>query len=132
MENSREKVRHMFNPPKPTFEKNNGISETIPDQSMSILQIMQNHSRGIMTGVKTPSYHDEETIDQETGRDIRTMDISEVHQEMEEIHQRLQETEKRSKKERAEASAKKEQQAREEWLNTLTPEELEKRFKKPV
>lgn len=131
MENSN-RVRSIFNPPGITREKNTMPSLTVPDQSMSILQIMQNHSRGIMPGVKTPLYHDEATIDQESGRDIRTMDIVEVTEELQEINDRLQQTAREKQAKKAEASALKEQQAREEWLSSLSPEELEKRFKKPV
>jgi hypothetical protein len=54
-------------------EKNKGIGQTIPDQNMSVREILQRHSRGMSLGaIKTPIFD----IDDDTP-DIRTLDLSE-------------------------------------------------------
>lgn len=58
------------------FEKNNGISETIPDQSLSIPEIIKRHARGLpITGGRTPIYEGEDDLLQ--GRDWQKLDLSE-------------------------------------------------------
>ena len=103
----------------PQPEPNNGVSQTVPDQTMSIKEIMQRHSRGLAIDQKIPLYHDDEQLATESGRDISTMDISEVHNEMQEINQRLEEKEKQKKenqkKKQQEESAKREQEQRDKW-----------------
>ena len=71
-----------------TIEKNNGVSQTIPDQTLSITEIMQRHSRGLAIDQRVPNYNTPEEIETSDGRDIRTMDISEVHSEMQEINEK--------------------------------------------
>ncbi len=113
-----------------TTEKNSGISQTIPDQTMSITEIMQRHSRGLAIDQKVPLYHSEEEQAQETGRDIRTMDISEVHAEMQEINQRIQErtrlAQEKKTQEQKDNYARLEQQKREQWRKEWEAETMSK------
>lgn len=101
------------------LEKNNGISKTVPDQTMSIREIMQRHSRGLDIDQKIPLYHDESQLETETGRDPRTMDISEIHDEIQQIAEKFEdkktELEKQRKQKQIEDSAVREQEQRQKW-----------------
>ena len=56
------------------YEKNYGPSLTIPDQTMSIRQILERHSRGLpISGWKEPIWDGEEN----DLPDIRTLDLAE-------------------------------------------------------
>lgn len=71
----------------PTGEKNNGISETIPDQAMSIRTLIQRYAHGLpLSGAKTPLYEDEN----EFTPDFATMDLTELHEYGEDLASRLQ------------------------------------------
>lgn len=72
------KFRTQFNgidcPSKKRFERTFGASATIPDQTMSIREIMERYARGLpFTSAKTPIYD----IDDDSP-DIRTLDLSEI------------------------------------------------------
>lgn len=118
---------------KPIPEKTSGISQTIPDHAMSIFEIMQRHSRGMAITQKVPLYHDEAELETETGRNPATMDISEVHDELQSIHERFEETKKKSEEQRKqkqrEDSAKREQEQREKWIKEH--EEQKQKNQKP-
>lgn len=89
---------------KPTFqtlyteiekkrEKNSGISRTVPDQSMTIFELVTNHTIPNMPAVNEGHYHDpsgedDVKIGQESGRLLRTLDHLEVHEELQAIEER--------------------------------------------
>lgn len=67
-------------------EVNTLPSKTIPDQSMTIKQILERHSRGLpMLGQKVPMYDDTE----ELTVDPRTMDLTDVQEELDNIAGRM-------------------------------------------
>lgn len=56
------------------YEKNFGVSLTIPDQTLSIRQILERHSRGLpIEGWRTPIWDGEDN----DLPDIRTLDLAE-------------------------------------------------------
>lgn len=70
---------HLF--PK-TYRKIKGPSLTVPDQVLSMRQIMERHTRGLpITGGMNPEYpDDQENLDfDDYMPPIETMDISEIH-----------------------------------------------------
>lgn len=76
-------------------------SETIPDQTMSIREILEKHSRGIPYDAKTSIWHDED--EDNFMPDIRTLDLSERQDYIENAKKELAEVkekiaEKRKKK----------------------------------
>lgn len=74
-------------------------SLTLPDQSMSVREIMRRYAQGLpLDGAKVPLYEGEE----EMRRDISRMDLSEIEDELREITGRLQE-------QKAQAAREKEQ-----------------------
>lgn len=65
--------------PKSEGEKNYSPSMTVPDQSMSISEIMSRYARGLpMEGVKVPIYDEENDLP-----DPKTMDLAERQEYME-------------------------------------------------
>lgn len=96
-----------------------GISKTIPDQSMSVREIMLKHSRGIDVHTKVPQYHTEEELDTLAGIDVRRLDIVEVHDELDKLGNKLEEKAKEieewKKKKSAEEEEQKIQQLKEQW-----------------
>lgn len=53
-------------------------SMTVPNQTLSARQILDNHRRGIIqTNAKVPIFA--ENIDEQLGIDIRKLDLSEIH-----------------------------------------------------
>lgn len=91
-------------------EKNSGISKTVPDQTLTVMQLVQNHTIPNLM-VKEGQYHDptgqdELAVGTESGRRLHTMDISEVHEELKEIEKRELERKEKDKKERMEKAKK--------------------------
>lgn len=124
------RVRNMFSRPERTTEKNNGLSLTVPDHSMSIREIMIRHSRGLSLTSKVPLYHDDDELETADGRNPATMDLVEVQQEMAAISERLEENAmkkkaKRTQQEKDEA-AKKEQELRDKWKKEFEEEQKNK------
>lgn len=74
-----------------TYEKGGGISMTVPDQSMSLKEILDRFARGLpVTGARVPMYDEEDDMP-----DIRTLDLAERQEyaehfkrELTDIHQR--------------------------------------------
>ena len=95
---------------------NNQPSMTVPDQTLTLRQILDRYARGLPLGGtnESPIFDEEETNE---GIDIRTLDLSEVHeltqQRVNELNALKSEYDKkrRTSSERAEAIAK--QQAEE-------------------
>lgn len=71
-------------------EVNTLPGKTIPDQSLTVRQIMQRHTAGVPLNVKTPNFNNDTEIDNDeySGRDPRTMDLTEIHDELESIAER--------------------------------------------
>ena len=59
-------------------------SMTVPDQSMTIREIMDRHRRGLPTDTRTPIFDDENDLP-----DIRKMDLSELHDLREKLNEEL-------------------------------------------
>lgn len=112
---------------KRTTEKNSGLSQTIPDQSMSIKEILIRNQRGLpLSGIEAV-FHDEKFLDDESGRNPANMDISEIVDELQAIEERIRkrnedwlQAEAQRKKEAAEkAEELKKQKWIEEWKATF-------------
>ncbi len=74
------------------YEKNRKPSLTIPDQTMSIREILERHSRGLpIDGGKTPIYDGEEY----DLPDLRTLDLSERQLLKESYTQEIQQIKER-------------------------------------
>lgn len=57
------------------YEKVSTLSQTIPDQTMSVSEIMNRYAKGLpLTGERVPVYHG----DEEFVPDIKTLDLSEI------------------------------------------------------
>lgn len=61
-------------------EVNTQPSCTIPDQAMSIKEIMDRFARGLPMKGNIPIYEDQETLDQADGINFETLDLSEQHE----------------------------------------------------
>lgn len=68
------------------YEKNNGISLTVPDQTMSIRTILERYSRGLPIGGRTDVYYDEE----DEMPDIKSLDLSEIQEMRENAKQTIE------------------------------------------
>lgn len=102
------------------LEKNSGVSETVPDQTLTVMQLVQNHTIPNLQ-VNEGNYHDptgtdELAIGMETGRKLHTMDISEVHDELKEIETRELD---RKQKDKDDRKAKAKKLLEEEQLKTF-------------
>lgn len=101
-------------------EVNNLPSKTVPDQSMTVRELMVRQSRGIPLSVQQAVYHDEKFLEDETGRNPGTMDISEIVAELKSIEAKInaqkEEYLKKQSDRRKEAYAKAEQLKREKWI----------------
>lgn len=76
------------------YEKNDLPSLTLPDQTMSIPEIMARYAKGLSLGAqKTPIYEGED--DPGEGVDPRTLDISERLDMAKQFHQELRELKKK-------------------------------------
>lgn len=68
---------NQFNRPSHTGELNNLPSKTVPDQTMSIKDILDRHTRGLpIAGGKQPIFHGEE----EDLPDFKSMDLAEIQE----------------------------------------------------
>lgn len=106
-----------------------GPSQTVPDQSLSIREIMVKHSRGIPVKTQMPEFHDADgKTDTSTvlGKDVRSLDIVEVQQYFEDIAENAKVDYDRLKQKRTEEektrSAKAEQEKREQWKKEFLEE----------
>ena len=64
--------------PEVRFEKNSGISQTIPDQSLSVSELIYRYSHGLeLGGAKTPLYDSDSEIN--FPADWDKLDLSEKH-----------------------------------------------------
>lgn len=66
-----------FKLPKGYGEKPIGVSETVPDESLTVRQILDRYSRGLPTGSRQPTFDSEATLDSEDLEKIKTMDLYE-------------------------------------------------------
>jgi len=75
-------------------ENSSGVSQTIPGQEMSVLEIMKRYASGIpFSGAKVPIYEGDE-ID---FPDLNKMDLSEKHQALEDARLKVKDLEKKLK-----------------------------------
>lgn len=71
-------------------EINEFPSLTIPDQSMSVREIIRRHSSGLsLNGLRVPEYDGETDPTGLNGRDFRTLDLSEKHDLIRENRQHI-------------------------------------------
>lgn len=90
-------------------ETNNLPSKTVPDQSMTIREIINRTRKGLpVTGVRVPVYNETEDG---VMPDLRNMDISEIH----ELKMRIRQTEKDIRKKLQKEHEEEEQRKTEEY-----------------
>lgn len=78
------------------FEKNSLPSKTIPNQAMSIPELMHRYTQGLpLGGSKVPSYSENPEEDILGGVDWRTLDISEQHEIVKSVGNEIQDIKKR-------------------------------------
>lgn len=80
------KIFNVFNPPKDVVEcRNEGVSMTVPDQSMTIQEILQRYARGLpLGGQRVPMYEDD---DIGAMPDIHTMDLADRQEYFESVRE---------------------------------------------
>lgn len=90
-------------------ERNDQPSKTVPDQALSVREIINRTQKGLpVTGVRVPMYNE---TDDGIMPDLRNMDISEIY----ELKQRIKKTEAEIKRQLQEAEEKRQQEETEEF-----------------
>lgn len=85
------------------YEKNRGVSMTIPDQSLSVKQIMDRYARGLpLEGAKVPIYDEGEELP-----DWNRMDLVEKAEAIEDAKQEVKDISAKYKQEQQEKHNKK-------------------------
>jgi len=86
------KIKNMLNASEfdKNYEYNNQKSQTIPDQAMSIKEILARYSRGLPVEQFKPHYDEAENTD-DYFPDPRTMDLAERQEFAEQVRQELAE-----------------------------------------
>lgn len=108
---STKRVRNSLNydPAIQRYERNTQPSKTIPDQSLTVREILDRYARGLpLEGVKVPIYDEEQNLP-----DIRTLDLAE-RQELKEQYQEQLERYKQQQKDFQEAKLKEEQEQKDQ------------------
>lgn len=98
------KIKNMLNADEFVYEGqiNNEVSMTIPDQSMTLRELMIRYAKGLpLEGIRTPIWEGEEGYEV----DPKTLDLAELEQlankareELKDIEERVKEDIKKSKK----------------------------------
>lgn len=105
-------------------------SKTIPDQALSVREIMLRNQRGVPVTVKEALYHDEKFMEFEDGRNPATMDISEITAELQKIEERIHERREQDLAAEAEKRKKLKEQAeeaqRQKWIDDYKAEAQKK------
>lgn len=68
----------------PYYEVNEGVSLTVPDQTLTVSQILERYTRGLPLGGKVPIYDEEDTLP-----DVRTLDLAERQELREQYEEEL-------------------------------------------
>lgn len=101
-------------------ESNFPDSQTVPDQTMSLRELLDRHTRGMsVPGLSDPIFDEDSPLP-----DIRTMDLAEIHDMIQENKMKLDEYRKKSEK------AELEKQKAKEKAGII--EEYEKTRKQPT
>lgn len=118
---------NFFNKEKTGGETFTKKSQTIPNEAMSIREIMVRYSRGLPIDSKVPVYDEENDLP-----DMRTLDIIDIHemrmkakQEIEELRQKA-EQEQKQYEERLLSERQKQQDEIIEKINKLQQQQKEK------
>lgn len=82
------KIRNVFNYERLREPKNVGLSETIPDRSMSISEIMLRYARGQPLGGRADTYYDEDN-EYDDFRDYDLTELAEMRQQHTENYTKL-------------------------------------------
>lgn len=115
------KFNNYYRRPVTVGEVNNEPSKTVPDQAMTIDEIISRTQRGLpVTGVKVPMYNE---TDDGILPDLRKLDISEFH----ELKKRMYKAEKEIRKQLKEEEDKRKQEETEAYYKKkfATPEPVE-------
>lgn len=90
------KFRHQFNREETNsielYETNTQPSETVPDQTLTIPQILERYARGLpLESNKNPVYEENDPLD---GIEFRTLDLSEQMDFLQETRQKVKDINK--------------------------------------
>lgn len=92
-----------YDPADHPGEKNSGISATIPDQSLTVKQILERFAMGLGYGNLKVQVYDEDDIDfDDQLPDLRRMDLAEAEDfkaDVQSLEKRLEKSRKRKQKE---------------------------------
>lgn len=117
------KNKSNFNYKELKNERKFGISQTIPDQTMSMRTLLERHARGLsLTAVGKEEIFDENQ-DLTRGIDTRTLDLVDI-QEIKEEFQSLEEKNKMEQEERVKARAEAKKLKEQEEFRKKLEEEI--------
>lgn len=107
---------------KPDYEINLQPSKTIPDQSMSIKEMISRYTRGLpVYGTFVPEY--DGGVDPLEGVDIKSLDLSEVHEIARAVRQRYNDAmEKYTKEHDEKVQERRYQERKQKELEAARPE----------
>lgn len=109
------------------YKKNYSPSKTIPDQTLSLRELLDRYARGIpIEGEKTPIYHGDEI----EMPDLKTMDLSEIAELRERITADIKEQQEKLQMERYEVDKKEAEKNQRELFKKWKDEEEQQQ--KPV
>lgn len=97
MEKNLNAMEHRYKPYSgPTCENNDGVSLTVPDQAMSMREILDRFARGIpFEAGKVPIWSEEDDLDESTPIDFNRLDLAEKEAIGIEVGRTLREHKKR-------------------------------------
>lgn len=113
-------------------EINTRPSQTIPDQAMSVREMLDRHTRGLpMEGVKVPIYDGENDIF--NGVDPRKLDLTELQDLRDQVVDRIKEAKRLEKQAQKDEYTKKQQQAIEDAVKSrIEAQNTQKTGEQPV
>lgn len=85
------------------YEKTFGVSKTVPDQTMTMRQLLDRYARGLpLAGAKEPVYYGEEDLPE-----LHRLDLAEIQELRESNKQRIHEQQQDLQRQQREEQAKK-------------------------
>ncbi|MFY7787217.1 MAG: hypothetical protein ACOVQA_05025 [Thermoflexibacteraceae bacterium] len=121
------KIASQYGYHHPSGETNTQPSQTVPDQSMSVSEIMRRYAQGLpMAGYKVPTYSDDENQDlNDVFPNIKKLDLAELQELKLNTAIQIKELTKKAKQEEQQRSldaAKKQQQDEQARLEKIAKE----------
>lgn len=108
------------NKKRQTEDYTGAVSQTVPDQSLSLRELVARHQRGIPMEGKAPIYDEEDF-----GPDPRTMDLTEIQEELDAIDEREKERQEKVREDMKNKKAIKDKEMAEKYARLERLEALE-------